>query len=110
MDEKEEIKARRKLTLPLLKRYVDAFRLQGTTDQDILERWIAARGPMLAAGFLPGVDPADDPPVAWVAPDGRLWMEQNEDLLGVNEPAVAEIEENLILTAINTGKPIHPTE
>lgn len=90
----------------LFKEYCSVFKLRPTTDSVLLEKWTAARGPMLAGTFVNGDDTT--PPVAWITPDGELFIEQDEDLLEPNEPAVAALEESVIRVAINNKQPIHP--
>ncbi len=94
-----------KSSLMLLKRYAAAFRMKPITDPGILKQWTAARGSLVAAVFLE--DKTTEAPVAWVDPDGALYIEQDEDLLSVSEPAVAVIDPELIEVAIQNKQPIH---
>lgn len=94
--------------LLLFKEYCEAFDLRPTTDGNVLEPWTEARGQMVAGAFLPPDSHVDLPPIAWVTPEGTIVIEQDEDLLQPDEPAVAIIEEDLIRVAINNKRPIHP--
>ncbi len=98
-----------KSNILLMKEYCTTFGLKINTNAATLKKWEKARGPMLGAAFLNNND--GEPPIVWVAsdPDGALYIEQDEDLLQPNEPAVIEIEEDLLRVSINNKRAIHPT-
>lgn len=93
----------------LMKEYCSTFNLKIIYDAQTLKRWEKARGAMLGAAFV-GND-VNEPPILWIAPDpdGCLYIEQDEDLLQPKEPAVTELEEDLLRVAVNNKRPIHPT-
>lgn len=97
---KEELRS----GLLLFKRYCKAFNLQPILDKGMLKAWDDVRGAMIAAAF----NEADMPPIVWVDGDGSIWIEQDEDLISPNEPAVAKIEPSLLEVAIANRKRIHP--
>lgn len=102
--------AKLKQSLLLFKKYCQTFGLKPTVDKELLDRWEDARGSMTAATFCPEGSANDLPPVAWVSPDGDIYMEHDENIIGLDEPAVALVEPSLIEVAINNKQAIHPTE
>lgn len=102
--------AKLKQSLLLFKKYCQTFGLKPTVNKELLDRWEDARGSMTAATFCPEGSANDLPPVAWVSPDGDIYMEHDENIIGLDEPAVALVEHALIEVAINNKQAIHPTE
>lgn len=91
--------------LLLMKEYCKTFELRPTADKDLLEPWEKeVCGPIVAGAFLE----EDMPPIIWVDPKGDIWISQDEDLIGLNEPATAVIEHTVVQVSINSKQRIHP--
>jgi hypothetical protein len=79
--------AKLKQSLIQFKKYCQAFGLKPTVNKELLDRWEDARGSMTAATFYPEGSANDLPPVAWVSPNGDIYMEHDENIIGDDEPA-----------------------